>query len=143
MTRRLQKHPVACTGYRPKCARAQLHTKTFLLTPIKDIPMNNSPGTWFVPSYIPMPNYYQLKEKARGRGRQISEFKANLVYRVSSRTVRATEKPCLKKPKKKKREREREKEKRKRKTQAKKTRTCTITKHKRYHLVNLKLPIKS
>jgi hypothetical protein len=37
-------------------------------------------------------------------GRQISEFEANLVYRVSSRTAREgyTEKPCLKKPKKKK-----------------------------------------
>ena len=36
-----------------------------------------------------------------GRSRQISEFKASLVYRVSSRTVRAiyTEKPCLGKTK--------------------------------------------
>jgi hypothetical protein len=33
------------------------------------------------------------------RGRQISEFEANLVYRVSSRTARATEKTCLEKPK--------------------------------------------
>jgi hypothetical protein len=33
-----------------------------------------------------------------GRGRRISEFKASLVYRVSSRTARATEKPCLEKP---------------------------------------------
>jgi hypothetical protein len=32
-----------------------------------------------------------------GRGRRISEFKARLVYRVSSRTARAKqEKPCLK-----------------------------------------------
>jgi hypothetical protein len=31
-----------------------------------------------------------------GRGRQISEFEASLVYRVSSRTARATEKLCLK-----------------------------------------------
>jgi hypothetical protein len=31
-----------------------------------------------------------------GRGRQISEFEASLVYKVSSRTARATEKPCLK-----------------------------------------------
>jgi hypothetical protein len=29
-----------------------------------------------------------------GRGRQISKFKASLVYRVSSRTARATEKSC-------------------------------------------------
>jgi hypothetical protein len=34
-----------------------------------------------------------------GRGRWISEFEASLVYKVSSRTARATEKPCLKKPK--------------------------------------------
>jgi hypothetical protein len=40
-----------------------------------------------------------------GRGRQISEFEARLVYRVSSRTARAiyTEKPKKKKKKKKKR----------------------------------------
>jgi hypothetical protein len=32
-----------------------------------------------------------------GRGRQISEFKASLVYRVSSRTTRATQRnPVLK-----------------------------------------------
>jgi hypothetical protein len=38
-----------------------------------------------------------------GKGRRISEFKASLVYRVSSRTARATQrKPCLEKPKKKK-----------------------------------------
>jgi hypothetical protein len=39
-----------------------------------------------------------------GRGRQISEIEASLVYRVSSRKARAgyTEKLCLEKPKKKK-----------------------------------------
>jgi hypothetical protein len=38
-----------------------------------------------------------------GRGRKISEFEVSLVYRVSSRTARATQKkPCLKKPRKKK-----------------------------------------
>jgi hypothetical protein len=45
-----------------------------------------------------------------GRGRQISEFEASLVYRVSSRT----EKLCLEKKKKKKRKKkkkERKKEK--------------------------------
>jgi hypothetical protein len=37
-----------------------------------------------------------------GRGRQISEFKASLVYKVSSRTTRAIpETPCLEKPLKK------------------------------------------
>ena len=30
-----------------------------------------------------------------GRGRRIFEFAASLIYRVSSRTARATEKPCL------------------------------------------------
>ena len=35
-----------------------------------------------------------------GRGRWISEFEASLVYKVSFRTTRATEKPCLEKPKK-------------------------------------------
>ena len=37
-----------------------------------------------------------------GRGRRISEFKASLVFRMSSSTARAqsyTEKPCLEKPK--------------------------------------------
>jgi hypothetical protein len=38
-----------------------------------------------------------------GRGRQISEFEASLVYRVSSRTARATQRnPVLKTQKKKK-----------------------------------------
>jgi hypothetical protein len=39
-----------------------------------------------------------------GRGRRISEFEDSLVYRVSSRTARAAEKPCLEKKKKKKEE---------------------------------------
>jgi hypothetical protein len=35
-----------------------------------------------------------------GRGRQISEFEASLVYKVSSRTARATQRnPVSKKPK--------------------------------------------
>jgi hypothetical protein len=49
-----------------------------------------------------------------GRGRQISEFEANLVYRVSSRIARATQRnPVLKKTKqnkKKKKEKKRESE---------------------------------
>jgi hypothetical protein len=36
-----------------------------------------------------------------GRGRWISEFKASLVYKVSSRTARATQRPCLEKTKNK------------------------------------------
>jgi hypothetical protein len=37
-----------------------------------------------------------------GRGRRISEFEASLVYKVSSRTARATQRNRLEKPKKKK-----------------------------------------
>jgi hypothetical protein len=48
-----------------------------------------------------------------GRGRQISEFEASLVYRVSSRTARATQRnPVSKKTKK---EKEKNKKKRKKK----------------------------
>jgi hypothetical protein len=36
-----------------------------------------------------------------GRGREISEFKASLVYRVSSRTVRATQRNPVSQTKKK------------------------------------------
>jgi hypothetical protein len=43
-----------------------------------------------------------------GKGRQISEFKASLVYRVDSRTARATQRyPVSKKQKKRERGRER------------------------------------
>jgi hypothetical protein len=37
-----------------------------------------------------------------GRGRQISEFEASLVYKVSSRTARATQRNPVSKEKKKK-----------------------------------------
>jgi hypothetical protein len=37
----------------------------------------------------------------RGRGRRISEFKANLVYKVSSRTARATQRNPVSKNKNK------------------------------------------
>jgi hypothetical protein len=47
-----------------------------------------------------------------GRGRWISEFKASLVYRVSSRISQYyTEKPCVEKPKKKKKKRKKERKK--------------------------------
>jgi hypothetical protein len=43
-----------------------------------------------------------LIQHSGGRGRQISEFEASLVYRVSSRTARATQRnPVSKKPKQK------------------------------------------
>jgi hypothetical protein len=42
-----------------------------------------------------------------GQGRQISEFEASLVYRVSSRTARAAQRnPVLKETKKKKKKKE-------------------------------------
>jgi hypothetical protein len=44
----------------------------------------------------------------RDRGRRISEFQASLVYRVSSRTARATQRNPV--SKKKKRERDRDKQ---------------------------------
>jgi hypothetical protein len=46
-----------------------------------------------------------------GRGRQISEFEASLVYKVSSRTARDTQRnPVSKKKKKKKKKRKGESE---------------------------------
>jgi hypothetical protein len=48
-----------------------------------------------------------------GRGRQISEFEASLVYRVSFRTARAIEKPCHKKKRKKKKKKKEKKKERK------------------------------
>jgi hypothetical protein len=49
-----------------------------------------------------------------GRGRRTSDFEASLVYRVSSRRVRAAQRnPVQKKKKKKKEKKERKKEKKK------------------------------
>jgi hypothetical protein len=46
-----------------------------------------------------------------GRGRQISEFEASLVYRVSSRTATAIQRnPVSKKPKRKKKKEKKRKE---------------------------------
>jgi hypothetical protein len=50
-----------------------------------------------------------------GRGRQISEFEASLVYKVSSRTARAIQKNPVLKEKKKKRKKKQKKRKRKKK----------------------------
>jgi hypothetical protein len=74
-----------------------------------------------------------------GRGRQISEFEASLVYKVSSRTARDIQrnpasknqkkKKKKKKKKKEKREREREKKKKKKKEKRKKkTRNMALPK---------------
>jgi hypothetical protein len=50
-----------------------------------------------------------------GRGKQVSEFEASLVYRVSSRTARATQrkKPCLEKTKTKQNKTKKKKKKKK------------------------------
>jgi hypothetical protein len=54
-----------------------------------------------------------------GRGRRISEFETSLVYRVSSRTARATQRnPVSKKMKKKRKRRRRRKKKKKKKKKA-------------------------
>jgi hypothetical protein len=45
-----------------------------------------------------------------GRGRGISEFEVSLVYKVSSRTARATQRNSVSKKKKKKKKKERKKE---------------------------------
>jgi hypothetical protein len=45
-----------------------------------------------------------------GRGRQISEFEASLVYKVSSRTARATQRNPVSKTKKKKKRKKKKKE---------------------------------
>jgi hypothetical protein len=50
-----------------------------------------------------------------GRGRQISEFEASLVYRVSSRTVRAIQRNPVSKKRKRKKEKERKGKKKERK----------------------------
>jgi hypothetical protein len=50
-----------------------------------------------------------------GRGKRISEFEASLVYRVSSRTARATQRnPVLKKQKTKKQNKKKRKKKKNR-----------------------------
>jgi Zn-dependent peptidase ImmA (M78 family) len=48
-----------------------------------------------------------------GRGRWISEFEASLVYRVSSRTARATQRNPVSKKQKTKQKKERQKKKKK------------------------------
>jgi hypothetical protein len=50
-----------------------------------------------------------------GRGRRISDFEASLVYRVSSRTARATQRNPVSKNQKKEKEKEKEKEKKRKK----------------------------
>jgi hypothetical protein len=48
-----------------------------------------------------------------GRGRCISEFEASLVYKVSSRTARATQRNPVSKNKKKRKEKKKEEEEKK------------------------------
>jgi hypothetical protein len=58
-----------------------------------------------------------------GRGRQISEFEASLVYKMSSRKARAIQRNPVSKTKKKRKER---KKKRKKKERKKQTGECLI-----------------
>jgi hypothetical protein len=55
-----------------------------------------------------------------GRGRRISEFEASLVYRVSSRTVRATQRSPVSKNQKKKKKKEKKRKEKKRKEKKRK-----------------------
>jgi hypothetical protein len=55
----------------------------------------------------------------RGRGRWISEFKASLVYRVSSRTARAAQRNPVSKNKNKKQQQQKKEKKRKEKKRKK------------------------
>jgi hypothetical protein len=58
-----------------------------------------------------------------GRGRRISEFEASLVYKVSSRTARATQRnPVLKKKERKKEKEKKRKEKKREKKRKEKKR---------------------
>jgi hypothetical protein len=61
-----------------------------------------------------------------GGGRQISEFEASLVYRVSSRTARATQRNPVSK-KKKERKKKRKEKKRKEKKGGKRMFLCLTT----------------
>jgi hypothetical protein len=58
-----------------------------------------------------------------GRGRRISEFEASLVYRVSSRTARATQRNPVSGNQKKKKEKKRKEKKRKEKKRKKSAKT--------------------
>jgi hypothetical protein len=63
-----------------------------------------------------------------GRGRRISEFEASLVYRMSSKTVRATQRnPVSKKKKKKKTNKQTNKQKKKKEKNQTKPTTITAT----------------
>jgi hypothetical protein len=63
-----------------------------------------------------------------GRGRQISEFEASLVYRVSSRTARATQRNPVSKHQKPKKQKTKQKQKQKQKQNKTKTNKTKQTK---------------
>jgi hypothetical protein len=63
-----------------------------------------------------------------GRGRRISEFEASLVYRVSSRTARATQRNPVSKNQKKKKGKERKGKERKGKERKKERKNKSIFK---------------
>jgi hypothetical protein len=73
-----------------------------------------------------------------GRGRRISEFKGSLVYRVSSRTARATQRnPVSKKPKQTKTHQNNPKNKKQPKTTTTTTKTKTKKKLERVKMEDI------
>ena len=64
-----------------------------------------------------------------GRGRQISEFESSLVYRVSSRTDRATQRNPVSKNQKKKKKRKKKKKKKRKKRGFQEFCACDLSIH--------------
>jgi Sec-independent protein translocase protein TatA len=64
-----------------------------------------------------------------GRGRRISEFKASLVYKVSSRTARATQRNPVSKNQKKKKKKTNKKQKQKQQKKKNKEKQKLCSKH--------------
>jgi hypothetical protein len=72
-----------------------------------------------------------------GKGRQISEFKNSLVYRVSFRIARATQRNPVSKSKNKKQQKQKTKTKKQNKTKTSKTR------YELFYCVQKNIPLKS
>jgi hypothetical protein len=68
-----------------------------------------------------------MSQQLGGRGRQISEFKVSLVYRVSSRTARATQRNPVSKNKNQKTNKQKKTKTKKQKSKQTKKQTTTTT----------------
>jgi hypothetical protein len=104
--------------------RAYMHAQVwyFLQSGEQKAPKCQSVGVWG----DTFSSFYKTKQHLGGRGRQISEFEASLVYRVSSRRARATQRnPVSENKQTNKRTNERTNE---RKKERKKERKSTIKK---------------